>query len=90
MVKLFKSLDIFGHPIGVHYKGSETFQTHLGALCTILAYVLMTFNFYTMTAAFLDHSRQEEKVQRSLKDPYNTPEYIFHDHLFSISVLSNK
>ena len=33
--------DIFGHAIGVHYRGDGSFKTRLGALCTIATYVLI-------------------------------------------------
>lgn len=86
--KFLKSLDIFGYPIGVHYKGSDTYQTRLGAVCTFLAYVLMAFNSFTMTTEFLNHTFQEEKQQSMLVDSYKTPVYSFEDHNFEISALS--
>ena len=73
----FRGFDIFGHPIGVHYRGSDKYKTHMGALCTILAYVLMAFNCYTMTISFLDHSRQEQKVEAMTSDIYDSPAYYF-------------
>ena len=39
--------DIFGHPIHVNYKGSDTYQTRIGALCTVVTYTLMVFNLVT-------------------------------------------
>ena len=38
----FKSIDIYGHPIGVHYKGNSTFQTKLGSLMTLFSFVFVT------------------------------------------------
>ena len=72
-----RRLDIFGHPIGVHYRGSDEFKTHMGAFCTILAYILMAFNCYTMTISYLDHSKQEQKVEVMTGDIYDSPEYYF-------------
>ena len=40
--------DIFGHPIGVHYRGSDTFKTFLGSLCTLASYVLIIVYFVTL------------------------------------------
>ena len=34
--KFFVSFDDFGHKQPLTYKGSETFQTHAGAVCTIV------------------------------------------------------
>ena len=48
--------DIFGHAIGVHYRGDDTFKTRLGALCTIATYVLITVQLVTLIIAFNDGS----------------------------------
>ena len=56
------SQDIFGHAVGVNYKGSSTFQTRIGALCTFSAYLLMIVNVVNLMIAFNDGSRQEEKI----------------------------
>ena len=50
------SQDIFGHPITVNYKGGDTFQTRLGAICTLLYYVLVLFNTVTLFTTFFDNS----------------------------------
>ena len=36
LIKSVQGLDDFGHPIGVTYKGEETFQSFIGGLCTII------------------------------------------------------
>ena len=36
MLKKLKSIDIYGHPIGVLYKGSTTYQTLFGSIFTLL------------------------------------------------------
>ena len=48
--------DIFGHAIGVHYRGSDAFKTRLGAFCTFATYVLIAINFFTLIVAFQDGS----------------------------------
>jgi len=40
-VETFKSLDMFGHPIGVNFKGSEVYRTKLGALVSLIAYTII-------------------------------------------------
>ena len=55
------SQDIFGSPIGVHYRGDGSYQTRLGAFCTIVTYVLIVINTTALIQAFLDNSKQEEK-----------------------------
>ena len=49
--KLSKALirqDLYGHSIGVHYKGSGSYQTRLGGVCTIATYVLIFINFLNL------------------------------------------
>ena len=66
--KFFLARDIFGHKIGVHYKGDETYKTRLGAFFTIAIYILMLINFITLFTAFISGSNQEEKnVLKHLK-----------------------
>ena len=36
MLEKLKSIDIYGHPVGVQYKGNRTHNTLLGSLFTIL------------------------------------------------------
>jgi len=40
---LWRSLDIYGHPVGVTYKGKDTYQTKLGALFSFFTYILVIF-----------------------------------------------
>ena len=57
--KLFNTIvdqDIFGQPIGVHYRGRDAFKTFLGSLCTLASYVLITVYFVTLIKGFLDGS----------------------------------
>ena len=47
IVDFLVSLDMFGHPVGVNYKGSGVFQTKLGAFVTLVVQALMVFNLIT-------------------------------------------
>ena len=53
-------IDQYGHPIGVHYKGSDTYKTILGSLCSIATLVLITINTLSICTKFIDHSDQSE------------------------------
>ena len=44
--KLLVGQDIYGQPIGVHYRGDGYFKTKLGALVTLAAYVLIIINTF--------------------------------------------
>ena len=46
--RLIEDQDIFGHVIGVHYRGRNAYKTLLGALCTLATYILITINLVTL------------------------------------------
>ena len=52
---------MYGHVIGVHYRGRGSYQTRLGAFFTFATYVLMIVNLVTLILAFQDGSKQDEK-----------------------------
>ena len=54
--------DIFGHPVGVNYKGEDTYKTRVGAFCTAGMYVLTILSLNTLIAAFNDNSKLEASV----------------------------
>jgi len=37
----FVSMDMFGHPVGVHYKGDSSYRTKVGSLFTLFAYMIV-------------------------------------------------
>ena len=84
------SQDIFGHPISVHYKGSDTYQTRLGSFVTIIAYTLMIVNLLTLTIAFVDHSNQEEKIQATKFDRFFSDPYYMSDYNVTITLMSTE
>ena len=57
------SLDIFGHPIGINYRGEGTFKTLLGSFCTVVITVLMTINTVTLMTAHRDNSKLETSAK---------------------------
>ena len=59
--ELIVGQDMYGHVIGVHYRGKRSYQTRLGAFFTLTTYVLMTVNLVSLFTEFLDGSRQDEK-----------------------------
>ena len=68
--RLIVDQDIFGHVIGVHYRGRDAYKTLLGALCTLATYVLVTINLVSLVGAFIDGSNQQEKTQVTTLDPF--------------------
>ena len=71
--------DIYGHVIGVHYRGSGTFNTGLGALCTIMTYLLIIFNLKVLGEGLISQSLQGESYQVNSYDNFNTEKYQFNE-----------
>ena len=83
---MFTSFDMYGHSVGVNYKGNGVYQTRLGAAVTLVTYALMLFNLVTLISAFFDGSKQEEKTQTSYADPFLTDAYNLAEHNFGIQL----
>ena len=81
------SFDIFGHPIGVNYKGEDTFKTRIGAFCTVGIYVLTILSLTTLITAFNDNSKLETSTQQSTYDRFLEPAFSFFDNMAEIAVL---
>ena len=77
---LIVSIDIFGHPVGVNYKGEDSFKTRLGAFCTVAVYVLTVLSLTTLITAFTDNSKLETNTERSYFDPFTEPAYSFEEY----------
>ena len=46
--------DVYGHPVVVHYKGSDKYKTKMGAFCTLVTYAMVFFNVTVLIVAFFD------------------------------------
>ena len=46
--------DIFGHGIGVNYRGSGAYKTLPGALCSLVTKVLILYNLILLLTDFFD------------------------------------
>ena len=51
-------LDFYGHPVGVHYRGSGTYKTKLGALCSLITVVLVLINTFSICTKFINNTGQ--------------------------------
>ena len=57
-VRFLINRDVFGQPITVLYKGSETYKTKVGALCSVLVTVLVVINTVILAQGYISQSRQ--------------------------------
>ena len=76
---------MFGHTVGVHYRGDSAYKTRLGALVTFVTYLFMLLNLSKLIAAFFDGSNQEERGQRIKIDRFNEGPVILADNYFEIA-----
>ena len=51
-LKLLTALDIYGHPIGVHYNNQSVYKTWVGSLFTLLTYALILMNTVELISKF--------------------------------------
>ena len=89
IIDYFVSLDIFGHPVGVNYKGSGVYKTKLGAFVTLVTQSLMIFNLITASIAFFNRSRQVEVYQASQFERFASDQFRLEDYNVTISIVSN-
>ena len=84
--KFIVGRDIFGQSITVNYKGSDAYRTKLGALCTIMTYVLILINGVALVEGFLDGSKQSESSQTFFYDRFNEGKQWLEKSQFQIKV----
>ena len=63
-VRTLKNLDVYGHKVGVRYRGNETYTTILGGLCSILTLVLVVINTANLISDFTQKTAQTDFYQR--------------------------
>lgn len=80
--KFFVGRDIFGQSITVNYKGSDAYRTKLGALFTIVTYVLILINGIALVEGFLNGSKQSESSQTFFFDRYNEGKQLLDESQF--------
>ena len=86
--KCLMQLDVFGHPISVHYAGEDRYRTRLGAFVSISVFSLILFNFINLATVFLDGSRQEEKTNVISWDRHGSLDYQLADFGIDLVIYS--
>ena len=88
VLEKFVDLDMFGHVIGVHYRGRDAYKTCLGATVSLVTYALMIINIVSLSIAFNDGSRQEEKAQFTQVDLWQQDTINLVELDFQIGIVS--
>ena len=79
-----RSLDIFGAPVGLTYKGADTFKTMIGGCFSLTTIIVI---FVSATVLLVDHFQNEDDDQiiSSIFKPYNTEVRDGDDSYFTLS-----
>ena len=80
------SWDIYGHQLGVNYRGSGAYQTKMGAFCTLIMTILIMFNLTNLVVAFFDGSKQDVKTQTTKVDLSDSDRFILGDNGIVIAI----
>ena len=52
-----KSIDLYGEPVGINYKGSGTYNTYFGAFLSFFTFSLMVYYGALKTSILLDKNQ---------------------------------
>ena len=80
--------DIFGMPIGVHYKGTDSYQTRMGAFCTFATFCLMVSNFVTLGIGFYQKSFQDEKTSEQFFDRFTSGPFSLIENNLALTMMT--
>ena len=86
-LKFWKSLDIYGHRIGVQYRGETVYKTYLGAFFSIISFVIIVINAANISWDFISKEAQEEKVQTVSERLIETLPLKIQEQKFDIAIL---
>ena len=94
MLKLIKSIDIYGHQVGVNYKGSPSYNTLFGSLMTILTSVIVLIYALDQLCMLTTHQNQEistriEKINLQQTGQVYLREYDYNYFLTVLAYLEN-
>ena len=87
--KLLVQQDIYGHAIGLHYKGADSYRTRVGAIVTIITYAFALIYLVQRITEFNDKSTQVENVNTVMIDMFDDQPHLLEDESFSFVLASN-
>ena len=88
LLKFLTDRDIFGQPITVLYKGSDTYKTKLGAFCTILVTVIVLINTVILAQGFISQDLQTESGQIEIFDRGEAGKFYLEENSVNFKILS--
>ena len=85
-----KTFDMFGYVPQLNFQGQPTFTTYPGAVVSFIIYGLIIMNSIQLATAFVDGSKQNEKVNEETIDRFNIGPQYFSENRMEIALLSRK
>lgn len=82
------SIDIYGRPIGVAFKGRSTFRTKLGACLSLCTFVVIFVYALLLALAFTQGSRQSETSATLVFDRFKAGNFSLFNHHMNVTVFS--
>ena len=68
MIKFLRSIDIYGHPIGVLYKGNTSYNSLVGSVFTLITTVIVLAYSVAILAETIAHTNQEQTSRSIVMD----------------------
>ena len=59
---------MYGHPVGVHYRGNAAYKTALGGILTLATFILICINTADLAIQYFDNSAQKESENTIKED----------------------
>ena len=87
--QLLVQQDIYGHAFGLHYKGTDSYRTRVGAIVTIITYAFALIYLVQRITEFNDKSTQVENVNTVMIDMFDDPPHLLEDESFHLKLSSN-
>ena len=83
-LKFVKGFDIYGHQVGVHYRGDSSFKTGVGAFLTFLSFILISLNTLDLFVSFITKIDQKESVRTLRESLHNVDPQNLRENNFDI------
>ena len=85
-MKYLKSIDVYGHPIGVLYNGETKHKTMFGTILSIATIVVVLIYASQQLVATITKSNQHEITRKIIADIGQDGNVYFDDHDFNIMI----
>ena len=89
-VKFITGLDIFGHAVGVNYRGDSSYKTGFGAILTIISFILIFLNTSSLVVSFVTREDQIERSRTITESLVDAGDLNLQENKFDIAFTTGK